>query len=55
MDNQNQVAVVVKFTKLPSTPEKIKIMEDYMEDQISRYEFFEKALEYLTNHEKESE
>lgn len=47
MSSAEALRVVIEFNKLPETDEKSEISRQYLSDEISNYDFFCKANEYL--------
>ena len=45
--SEETLKIVAEFTKLPSTPEKELINQQYLNDEIGMFDFFSKAKAYL--------
>jgi hypothetical protein len=47
--NEATLKIVLDFSKLPDTPEKLKINNAYLSDEIDSFDFVSKARRYLNN------
>jgi hypothetical protein len=45
--NKETLKIVSDFNALPDTPEKLKINNAYLNDEIGSFDFFSQAREYL--------
>lgn len=45
--SEETLKIVAEFTRLPSTPEKELINQQYLNDEIGMFDFFSKAKAYL--------
>lgn len=51
MMNEQNLKIVSDFQSAPSTPEKEEIAKQYLNDEISNFDFISMAKDYLENHQ----
>jgi hypothetical protein len=47
MSSEHVFKTIVYYSKLPNTPEKAEIDRQYLNDEIGRFELYQKAVAYI--------